>query len=56
MQIKTSPRRRICRHPLCKQVLNIYNHEAYCYVHLGSTFWKDNFGRGPIKKSIRRAV
>lgn len=51
MQIKTSPKHRKCKYPLCKQILNIYNHEAYCHVHLGLAYWKNNVERGIVKKS-----
>lgn len=41
MQIKTSPRNRKCKYPRCKNILSVYNHEAYCNVHLKAAFWKD---------------
>ncbi len=34
-KVKTSLKGRKCKFPLCKQMLSIYNHEAYCHVHLG---------------------
>ena len=33
-KVKTSLKGRKCRFPLCKQLLSIYNHEAYCHMHL----------------------
>lgn len=35
MKVKTSHKGRKCRYPHCKHILSIYNHEAYCHVHLG---------------------
>ncbi|MDP2905004.1 MAG: hypothetical protein Q8O22_01705 [Candidatus Omnitrophota bacterium] len=32
---KTSLKGRICKVRHCKHILSIYNHEAYCHVHLG---------------------
>ena len=51
MQIKTSPSNRKCKYPDCESILSIYNHAAYCYVHLGPSFWEDNEKGVPIKKS-----
>ena len=34
-RLKTSADGRKCEFPQCKQVLSIYNHEAYCHVHRG---------------------
>ncbi|MBN1913691.1 MAG: hypothetical protein JW788_04755 [Candidatus Omnitrophica bacterium] len=31
---KTSHKGRRCRFPRCNNILSIYNHEAYCHVHL----------------------
>jgi len=51
MEIRTSPRHRKCKYPLCKQILSIYNHESYCNVHLGVNFWKNNIkGAVPLTK------
>ncbi|MBU1125155.1 MAG: hypothetical protein KKC84_03940 [Candidatus Omnitrophica bacterium] len=33
-KVKTSHKGRKCKFPHCKQILSIYNHEAYCHVHL----------------------
>jgi hypothetical protein len=33
-KVKTSSKGRVCKFPHCRQVLSIYNHEAYCHVHL----------------------
>jgi len=33
-KIKTSHKGRVCKFPHCKQILSIYNHEAYCHIHL----------------------
>lgn len=41
MEIKTSPRRRKCKYPLCKHILSIYNHETYCHIHLSPAFQED---------------
>ncbi|MFH0985553.1 MAG: hypothetical protein V1882_08460 [Candidatus Omnitrophota bacterium] len=38
MIIKTSPYNRKCKHLKCTNILSIYNHEAYCYVHLSQGF------------------
>ncbi|MGB2661760.1 MAG: hypothetical protein WBB86_06660 [Candidatus Omnitrophota bacterium] len=51
MQIKTSPNNRKCKYPLCKSILSIYNHEAYCYVHLAPAFWENKEKGIPVKKS-----
>ncbi|MFH1664575.1 MAG: hypothetical protein ABIA77_00290, partial [Candidatus Omnitrophota bacterium] len=48
MEIKTSPHHRQCKYPLCTQILSVYNHEAYCHVHLGSAFWKDKVDGEPV--------
>ncbi len=29
----TSRKGRKCKHPRCKHILSIYNHEAYCRIH-----------------------
>jgi len=34
-KVRTSLKGRICKFPHCKHILSIYNHEAYCHVHLG---------------------
>ncbi|MFA5117019.1 MAG: hypothetical protein WC486_07065 [Candidatus Omnitrophota bacterium] len=34
-KIRTSLKGRKCKFPHCKHILSIYNHEAYCHVHLG---------------------
>ncbi|MFA5090098.1 MAG: hypothetical protein WC510_03545 [Candidatus Omnitrophota bacterium] len=34
-KVKTSCRGRKCKFPHCRQTLSIYNHEAYCHIHLG---------------------
>ena len=34
-KIKMSLKGRICKFLHCKHRLSIYNHEAYCHVHLG---------------------
>ncbi|MCX5716188.1 MAG: hypothetical protein NTV07_04925 [Candidatus Omnitrophica bacterium] len=34
-KIRTSNKHRKCKFPHCDQILSIYNHEAYCHVHLG---------------------
>jgi hypothetical protein len=41
--VKTSLKGRKCRFPHCKQILSIYNHEAYCHIHLGQL----DYGRKP---------
>ncbi|MEW6009018.1 MAG: hypothetical protein AB1629_05230 [Candidatus Omnitrophota bacterium] len=33
-KISTSHKGRICKFPHCKHILSIYNHEAYCHIHL----------------------
>jgi hypothetical protein len=33
-KVKTSSKGRKCRFRHCKQILSVYNHEAYCHVHL----------------------
>ncbi|MDP2653753.1 MAG: hypothetical protein Q8Q08_06950 [Candidatus Omnitrophota bacterium] len=35
-KIVTSRKGRKCKHPRCKHILSIYNHEAYCHIHAGS--------------------
>ena len=32
-KIKIEHRGRICKVPLCKNILSIYNHEQYCHIH-----------------------
>jgi len=32
--LKTSPADRKCTFPQCTHILSIYNHEAYCHIHL----------------------
>jgi hypothetical protein len=32
-KVKVSHKGRVCRHPLCKIILSIYNHGFYCHVH-----------------------
>ena len=55
MKIKTSPRHRKCKYPLCKNILSIYNHEIYCYAHLKAISWGTlNFT--PTGKGGKRAV
>jgi len=34
-KVKTALKGRKCKFHACKHVLSIYNHEAYCHVHLG---------------------
>ena len=51
MIVKTSPKHRKCKYPQCKQILSIYNHEAYCHVHLGMGFWKTYAARDTAKKA-----
>ena len=34
-KLKISAEGRTCAFPHCKQLLSIYNHEAYCHVHRG---------------------
>ncbi|MFZ2938396.1 MAG: hypothetical protein WA066_06855 [Candidatus Omnitrophota bacterium] len=34
-KIKMSHKGRKCRFRRCKHILSIYNHEAYCHIHLG---------------------
>lgn len=34
-KVRTSYKGRICKFLHCKHILSIYNHEAYCHVHLG---------------------
>lgn len=48
MEIKTSPRHRKCKYPLCKNILSIYNHETYCHVHLGLAFRRSNIDKMPV--------
>ncbi|MDD2688950.1 MAG: hypothetical protein PHT41_02200 [Candidatus Omnitrophica bacterium] len=33
-KVRTSCKGRRCKFPRCKHILSIYNHEAYCHVHL----------------------
>jgi hypothetical protein len=33
-KVRTSLKGRKCKYPHCKHLLSIYNHEAYCHVHL----------------------
>jgi len=40
-KIRTSGKGRQCKYPHCKQILNIYNHEIYCHVHLGKVDLKE---------------
>lgn len=54
MEIKTSPRRRKCKYPLCKNILSIYNHEAYCHVHLGRIFREENVDGRPSSSLLER--
>ncbi|MBI5144781.1 MAG: hypothetical protein HZA27_01185 [Candidatus Omnitrophica bacterium] len=35
-KVKTSHKGRQCKFPHCKHILSIYNHEAYCHIHLGA--------------------
>ncbi|HTZ11228.1 MAG TPA: hypothetical protein VMD04_02465 [Candidatus Margulisiibacteriota bacterium] len=39
-KVKTSPKGRRCKFPHCHHTLSIYNHEAYCHVHLSGTLPK----------------
>jgi len=32
-KIKVSHRGRKCKHPGCKIILSVYNHDCFCYVH-----------------------
>ncbi len=32
--LKTSLEGRKCKFPNCQRILSIYNHQAYCHVHL----------------------
>jgi hypothetical protein len=32
--LKTSAEGRKCTFPRCTHILSIYNHEAYCHIHL----------------------
>ncbi|MFC1548812.1 hypothetical protein ACFL5E_02515 [Candidatus Omnitrophota bacterium] len=50
MQIRTSPDHRVCKYPPCNSILSIYNHEAYCNVHLKVTFWEDSVDGVPVKQ------
>ncbi|MFH1458083.1 MAG: hypothetical protein ABIG31_02815 [Candidatus Omnitrophota bacterium] len=34
-KVRTSYKGRKCKFRGCKHILSIYNHEAYCHVHLG---------------------
>ncbi|MFA5319875.1 MAG: hypothetical protein WBE75_04095 [Candidatus Omnitrophota bacterium] len=34
-KVKSSPKGRKCRFPLCRKLLSIYNHGEYCHVHQG---------------------
>ena len=51
MQIRTSPNHRKCKYPPCNNILSIYNHEAYCNVHLKAAFWKDKVGGVSIEEA-----
>jgi len=53
MQIKTSPENRRCKYPGCNSIISIYNHEAYCNVHLKSIFWEDKVDGVPIEHPER---
>ena len=35
IKIRISRKGRRCRYPHCRKLLSIYNHEAFCHVHLG---------------------
>ena len=50
MQIKTSPANRKCKYPKCNSIISIYNHEAYCNIHLKANFWEDKVDGEPIKQ------
>jgi len=56
MQIKTSPYHRKCKYPLCKNILSIYNHEAFCHIHLAPSFLegrkKRTAGRLEVKAKV----
>ena len=43
-KVKTSDKGRKCRFPRCGHLLSIYNHDAYCHIHLDYRFE----GRRPI--------
>ncbi|NQU73253.1 MAG: hypothetical protein HQ547_00895 [Candidatus Omnitrophica bacterium] len=45
MEIKTSPKHRKCKYPLCKNILSIYNHDAYCNAHLSREFKRNNIAK-----------
>ncbi|MFA4992017.1 MAG: hypothetical protein WC569_05515 [Candidatus Omnitrophota bacterium] len=38
-KIKTSSGGRRCKFPGCRQILSIYNHESFCFVHLRQPDW-----------------
>jgi hypothetical protein len=38
--LKTSPDGRKCKSPNCERLLSIYNHSAYCRIHLDKVSWK----------------
>ena len=42
MDIKKSATHRKCKYPGCEHVLSIYNHSAYCNVHIGVMSREDN--------------
>ncbi|MBU4376492.1 MAG: hypothetical protein KKD29_03330 [Candidatus Omnitrophica bacterium] len=42
MEMKKSATHRKCKYPGCKHVLSIYNHLAYCNVHIGVMSHDDN--------------
>ncbi|MBU1869002.1 MAG: hypothetical protein KJ818_00895 [Candidatus Omnitrophica bacterium] len=39
-KVKTSHKGRKCKFPHCSQILSIYNHSEYCYIHLGLVYFK----------------
>ncbi|MCI0498050.1 MAG: hypothetical protein L0Y36_00010 [Planctomycetales bacterium] len=41
--LKTSAEGRRCQFPNCQRLLSIYNHEAFCRVHLERTASKEKF-------------
>ena len=41
-KIKVSHKGRICKHPACKILLSIYNHESYCYLHQDKLIIQDS--------------
>jgi len=40
-KVKTSLKGRKCHYSCCKNILSIYNHEEYCYVHRNILFQDD---------------